>query len=266
MTSSDQVQSVYEVGTPGEAGAKVAVRLQESVRRHTSRLHANSPIIDIQSGRVLPPSSADAEAIDTNSVLVSDIVDDPPIPVRGVYSDSRPDDGNVEGSVQALLGTGTGCVTSYFPPRGASLVPPYDGKLIYYDALGPGYQLRRLDGVECLGDARNFQIGLDQVFKSSVLTQYGASLVHDAGYEFEGCFQTGPGPWTCDFKVSGHSRRLTASQNGVAYARRVLEQWSSYQLHYLGACGTSIVGLWTGQHDLNDVATSCVDFGPFQPN
>ena len=153
----------------------------------------------------------------------------------------------------------------YYQPRGGSLVPPYDGTLVYWDAPGSGFEEAHLMGVECLGDNRDFQIGYGNVYKNSGNTQYGHAVVDTSGLQYEGCFLTGPRVTICDFKVDGHSRKLTATL-GSNYARSVLKNWASYQASYLVACGSDIVGEWTEQKDLTDLATDCIDYGPFDPH
>lgn len=71
--------------------------------------------------------------------------------------------------------------------RGGSLIPPNDGKLILWDAPGAGYSVRRMFGIECLGDNQDFDFMESDAFKDSGFVQnYGRNVVTDSGMFFEG--------------------------------------------------------------------------------
>lgn len=159
---------------------------------------------------------------------------------------------------------------SMFQLRGGSLVPPYDGKVVYWDAPGSGYEVRRIIGAECLGDNQNFTFQQSDGFKSSGYNStYGRRVVHKDGWIFEGCTLAtippfGVTQYQCDFK-SQQNYRLTP-QTTSAFFRERLRNWAAQTAQNQGSCATTIIGTWVGTNDLGDVGVACIDNGPVDPH
>jgi hypothetical protein len=158
---------------------------------------------------------------------------------------------------------------SMFQLRGGSLVPPYDGRLVYWDAPGPGYEVRRIIGAECLNDNQNFSFQQADAFKvSDYNSTYGRRVVHKDGWILEGCSLVnippfGASQYQCDFK-SNQTYRLTP-QRSSAFFRERLKNWAMQTVQNQGQCATTIIGNWVGTNDLNDVGVDCIDNGPINP-
>lgn len=158
---------------------------------------------------------------------------------------------------------------SWFDVRGGSLIPPYDGKTVYWDAPGAGYEVRRIIGAECLGENQNFSFGEADAFKvSDYNSTYGRRVVHRDGWNFEGCRLVvlppfGVSQYECDFKTKD-LHRLTPDTSG-AFWRTRLKNWASQTAQNQGSCATTIIGTWVGSSTLADVGVACIDNGPINP-
>ncbi len=162
------------------------------------------------------------------------------------------------------------CWGTWYRPRGGSLVPGDPKRIYFKPTSAPGFELRRLAGMECFGDNQNFQFPKADGFKDSGwVTDYGRRVVHKDKWIFEGCKEVWVSPsnsysYLCDFKAS-ESFRLNTQQSG-AFWRQRLRNWATQTVTVQGQCATTIVGLWVQTNDLNDVAVDCIDNGPINPN
>lgn len=157
---------------------------------------------------------------------------------------------------------------AWFSVRGGSLVPPNDGKLVYWNAPGNGWEVRRVLGAECLGDSQNFSFQAQEAFKvSDFNSTFGRRVFHEGGWNFEGCrllsVPFGISQYECDFKTQD-LHRLTPTTSG-AFWRTRLRNWATQTAQNQGACAATIIGTWVGTSTLADAGAACIDNGPINP-
>lgn len=227
------------------------------------------------------PVHSDTSDVDQGTkreVELSEVGDDTPVPPPPLAA--APSD-KVGSADQSRASAASGqtisaasvelCYGTWFRPRGFNLTPSPDHQIIWYDAPGSGYEIRRLLGMECFGDNQNFTFANADGFKASGFNStYGRRVVHKDGWVFEGCQSVviqpfGVSQYQCDFKASGGVYKLNLQKSG-AFWRERLRNWSTQTVQSQGQCATTIVGLWVGTNDLNDVAVDCIDNGPINPN
>jgi hypothetical protein len=153
---------------------------------------------------------------------------------------------------------------SMFPPRGFSVVPPNSGAYICFTRNSrEGYWCRYLQGVDRLGDRRDFVVGFSSVYKKSEWNNtYGRALQSHGGFYYEGCRQRDSSSYRCDFRSQRQMNPMTTNQ-GAGYELRILREWLSWNRDHTGPCGMNIVGFWVGNNDLGGIISSCRGAGPY---
>lgn len=159
------------------------------------------------------------------------------------------------------------CMGAEYQVRGGSLIPPYGGWLVYWDAPGAGYEVRGMRGIECLGDDRNYTVTYSGTEEASAYNStVGRKVVTKTGMVYEGCRKEDQyDRYWCDFSANrSKPSRLTPDVNDQ-YWWRVFRDWGSYQATTTASCAGNIVGLWVGYTNLFTVGASCIEAGPYNP-
>jgi hypothetical protein len=153
-----------------------------------------------------------------------------------------------------------------FPPRGFSVVPPSDGTVACFRyRSGDQYECRRLQGVERLGDPRNFVIGFSSVLKKSDWhNTYGRQLISVNGYIYEGCRQRDSSSYRCDFRTPRRIGSLITNTGASGYAWRVFQQWGTYQRDTHTRCTLPLVFSWVNKAAVLSAADACRKQGPYE--
>lgn len=161
------------------------------------------------------------------------------------------------------------CMGDQYQVRGGSLVPPDNGKLVYWDAGGAGYEVRYMNGIECLGDGDSYFIDYgNTAHESGYSSSYGRRIVTKQGAVYEGCKRNDPtNRYWCDFSANRNGTRpsrLVPDKSSV-YFWRVLREWTQHTATTTASCGKAIVGLWVGTDTITGVGTACYQKGPYTP-
>lgn len=219
----------------------------------------------------LQPSGPDDLAITSEEAAATATAgpNDEPDPGPYFVATEAGDDAPVNLTIAGSTGSGdrqAACGAAY-KPRGGSLIPPDGGWLIYWDAPGPGYEVRGMRGVECLGGRKNYYVSYGNVKRYTKYdAQYGRRVVTKSGLVYEGCKkEPAHDRFWCDFSSNRSKPSRLVPNKSSQYLWMVLRQWAHHTARTQATCSASIVGLWVNTSTLSDASAKCAQAGPYRP-